>query len=71
MLRRARGFVTVEGVARGTPDLMVGSSLELAQMGEPFDGGGYYVTQVRHTYNLAQGHRTQFRAERATIGAPV
>ncbi len=69
MLRRARSFVTVEGVTRGTPDLIVGSSIELVQIGAPFDGEGYYVTRVRHTYDLAQGHRTQFHAERATLGA--
>ena len=69
MLRRARGFVTVSGVTRGTPDLVVGSQLTLEQMGDPFNGGGYYVTRVRHTYDLAQGHRTQFEAQRATVGA--
>jgi phage protein D len=68
MLRRARGFVNVNGVTRGTPDMVVGSLLELEQMGEPFNGEGYYVTRVCHTYDLAQGHRTQFEAERATVG---
>lgn len=68
MLRRARGFVTVTGVTRGTPDMVVGSLLTLEQMGDPFNGEGYYVTRVRHTYDLTQGHRTQFEAQRATIG---
>ena len=69
MLRRARGFVTLHAVTRGTPDLVVGSQLTLEQMGDPFNGGGYYVTRVRHTYDLAQGHRTHFEAQRATVGA--
>jgi uncharacterized protein len=67
MLRRARGFVTVAGTTSGTPDMVVGSRLTLERMGQPFDGPGYYVTRVRHTYDLTNGHRTHFAAERATI----
>jgi phage protein D len=67
MRRRARRFVTVNAVARGMPDLMVGSVLNLEQLGEPFNGDGYYVTKVQHTFNLNEGHRTSFEAERATI----
>jgi phage protein D len=69
MLRRARGFVTVSGVTSGTPDLVVGSQLGLSYMGAPFNGNGYYVTRVRHTYDLGQGHRTHFEAQRATVGS--
>ncbi|HZF28865.1 MAG TPA: contractile injection system protein, VgrG/Pvc8 family [Gammaproteobacteria bacterium] len=69
LLRRARAFVTVAGVTRGTPDLTVGTKLSLERVGAPFEGGGYYVTRVCHTYDLAQGHRTRFEAERATVGA--
>jgi len=68
MLRRARAFVTVDGVTRGTPDMVVGSHLALRHMGVPFNGDGYYVTRVCHTYDLNQGHRTQFTAQRATVG---
>lgn len=68
MLRRARGFVTVSGMTRGTPDMVVGSQLTLEQVGPPFDGRGYYVTRVRHTYDLTEGHRTEFEAERASVG---
>lgn len=67
MRRRARRFVTVNAVARGIPDLMVGSILNLEQLGEPFNGDGYYATKVQHTFNLGEGHRTSFEAERATI----
>jgi phage protein D len=69
MLRRARSFVNVTGVTRGTPDLVVGSQLGLSYIGAPFNGNGYYVTRVRHTYDLSQGHRTHFDAQRATVGS--
>jgi phage protein D len=67
MLRRARGFVTVAGVTSGTPDMVVGSRLTLERIGVPFEGSGYYVTRVRHTYDAIDGHRTHFVAERAAI----
>lgn len=67
MLRRARGFVTVSAITRGTPDLTVGSRLSLERMGRPFDGDGYYATSVCHTYDALSGHRTRFTAERATV----
>jgi phage protein D len=69
MLRRARGFVTVEGTTDGSPEMVVGSRVTLARVGKPFDGNGYYVTRFHHTYDLARGHRTHFRAERPTVGA--
>jgi phage protein D len=71
MLGRARGFVTIVGTTRGSPDMVVGSRLELQQIGRPFSGGGYYVTSIRHTYDLRLGHRTHFQAERPTIGGAV
>lgn len=67
MLRRARAFVTVNGVTRGTPDMVVGSRLSLERVGGPFEGGGYYVTRVCHTYDLQDGYRTHFAAERAVV----
>jgi phage protein D len=66
-LRRARAFVTVAGTAIGTPDMIVGSDLTLERAGAPFEGGGYYVTAVRHTYDLMSGFRTHFTAERPTL----
>lgn len=66
-LRRGRRFVTVTGVTSGTPDMVVGSRLTMERVGRPFNGGGYYVTRVRHTYDLTQGHRTHFEAERPTL----
>jgi phage protein D len=67
MLRRGRRFVTVTGLTNGTPDLVVGSRLTLQRVGAPFEGGGYYVTHVRHTFDLRCGFRTRFEAERATL----
>jgi phage protein D len=69
MLRRARAFVTVEATTRGTPQLVVGSLVELHDVGRPFDGGGYYVTRLCHTYDHTSGLRTRFEAERSTINA--
>jgi phage protein D len=67
MLRRARSFVRVAGTTRGSPEMIVGSRLTLQRVGRPFEGGGYYVTRVCHTYDLTSGHRTRFEAERPTI----
>jgi phage protein D len=67
MLRRARAFVTVDGLTRGSPDMVVGSIVELQDVGRPFEGGGYYVTRICHTYDLASGLRTRFEAERGTV----
>ncbi|MEW5770361.1 MAG: contractile injection system protein, VgrG/Pvc8 family [Pseudomonadota bacterium] len=69
MLTRARRFVTVAGVADGTPSLGVGSLLRLERVGPMFEGEGYYVTRVRHRFDLTHGYRTHFEAERAWIGS--
>jgi phage protein D len=67
MLRRSRRFVTVRGVTRGSPDMVVGSRLSLSSVGDPFEGGGYYTTRVRHTFDHTAGLRTHFEADRATV----
>ncbi len=67
MLRRARSFVTIKGTTRGTPQMNVGSMLSLERVGRPFEGGGYYVVGVRHTYDLSHGYRTGFEAERGAV----
>jgi phage protein D len=67
MLERSRGFVTVLGTTRGTPEMSVGSTLTFERVGKPYDGAGYYATSVRQSYDLNAGHRTHFRAERATL----
>lgn len=68
LLRRARGFVTATGTTNGTPEMVVGSRLELERVGRPFNGGGYYVTRVLHSWDREDGFRTRFEAERATVG---
>ena len=46
--------------------MVVGSRLTLERVGAPFEGDGYYVTRVRHTYDLAHGlpHPLRGRARR-------
>lgn len=67
MLRRSRAFVQVSGTTTGSPNMVVGSRLTLQRAGQPFNGNGYYVTRVRHAYDLTNGYRTHFQAERATV----
>src|SRR5215207_2515914 len=67
MLRRARSFVTAVGMTDGSPDMVVGSRLTFERVGAPFNGGGYYVTSVFHSYDLQDGYRTRFVDDRATI----
>ena len=64
---RARGFVRGYGVARCTPRVRVGSTVELSDLGPLFDGP-YYVTLARHTFDSEYGYRTTFYVERPGIG---
>ena len=68
MLRRARGFLRLSGVADGRPDLTVGSILDVQRVGGAFSGDGWYVTRVCHVYDLQDAHRTHFEAERPFLG---
>jgi hypothetical protein len=45
----------------------VGAELELKAVGPLFEGK-YYVTRVRHTFDLAHGYRTAFTVERPALG---
>jgi phage protein D len=65
--RRARQFVTGEGVTDGEPDLRVGATVTLEGLGPWFDGD-YYVTRVRHVFDLHDGYRTYFDVERPGLG---
>jgi uncharacterized protein len=47
--------------------MVVGSKVELQRVGGPFEGGDYYVTRLLHTFDLRDGFRTHFHAERPTI----
>ncbi len=68
MLRRARGFLRMSGVADGQPDLAVGSVLDVQRIGGAFSGDGWYVTRVCHRYDQQDAHRTHFEAERPFLG---
>jgi predicted nucleic acid-binding Zn ribbon protein len=46
---------------------VVGSRLTLSRVGPPFEGDGYYVTHVRHSYDTIRKLRTRFEAERSTV----
>jgi len=66
--RQTRKFVCAEGVAEGHPGIRVGTHLTLRGLGPRFENT-YYVTQVRHHYDVAKGYRTIFQAECAFFGA--
>lgn len=68
LLTRARRFVRAVGIADGNTDLRVGTVLKLERVTPLFEGDGYYVTRVRHQFDLSNGYRTHFEAERAWIG---
>ncbi|MEV2227880.1 contractile injection system protein, VgrG/Pvc8 family [Streptomyces phaeochromogenes] len=71
MLRRGRRFVTAAGTTNGSPDLLVGSRLTLRGVGRPFEGEGYYVTRIRHSFDYEHGFRTRFDAERSSLNEVV
>lgn len=65
--RRARRFVRIQGVTTGTPALRVGTHATVSGLGAWFSNT-YYVTAVRHRYDLVQGYRTEFEGECAFLG---
>jgi phage protein D len=65
--RRARRFVRGVGVTRGTPQLHVGSKVELVDLG-PWFAGTYLVTAVTHRFDQQDGYRTEFEAQRPNLG---
>lgn len=69
MRRRARSFVAIDGVTSGTPDLVPGARLDLRRVGRPFEGAGYRCCWARHSYDLSNGYRTTFRAERPGLAS--
>lgn len=68
LLARARRFVKASGVAEGNTELNVGTQLRLERVTPMFEGDGYYVTRVKHQFDLTHGYRTHFEAERPWIG---
>lgn len=69
LLGRARRFVAACGVADGSTAIKVGTLLRLERVSPLFEGEGYYVTRVRHQFDLTHGYRTHFDAERVWIGS--
>jgi phage protein D len=68
LLGRARRFVTAVGVADGSTAIRVGARLRLERVSPMFEGDDYYVTRVRHQFDVSNGYRTHFEAERPWIG---
>lgn len=67
--RRARGFVRIEGCARGDGNLRVGSWIELSGVNPQF-ANQYAVREAVHRFDLEGAYRTDFVAECAYLGAP-
>ena len=65
---RVRKFVCAEGIAEGNGAIRVGTHLTLSGVGPRFENT-YFVTKVRHHYDLTYGYRTAFNAECAYLGA--
>jgi phage protein D len=63
---RARRFVTGRGITEFDAKLRVGNTVELLGLGGMFSGK-YALTEVRHTFDMRHGFRTEFAAERAFI----
>lgn len=68
LLARARRFVGVSGTADGNTAIQVGTLLRLERVSPMFEGDGFYVTRVRHQFDLESGYRTHFEAERPWLG---
>ncbi len=65
--RNARRFVTGRAVMEGDGRLRVGAHVTLSGIGQMFNGR-YYVTEVRHLFDISQGYRTVIQVERPGIG---
>lgn len=65
----ARRFVVGRGVAETDAALRAGNYVKLQKVGPLFEGK-YYLTEVRHLFDVAKGLRTEFTGERPGIGKP-
>ena len=65
--RRARRFLTGQGVCEGDARLRVGAQLQIDGLG-PLFSGRYYVTEVSHLFDQRAGYQTRFRVERPGLG---
>lgn len=62
-----RHFVVGRGVAESDSRLRVGAFVNLQRLG-PMFSGKYYLSEVRHLFDGANGIRTEFTAERPGLG---
>jgi Bacteriophage probable baseplate hub protein len=62
----ARRFVVGRGVAETKATLRAGAYVRLQKLGPVFKGK-YYLTEVKHLFDLAKGLRTEFTAERPGV----
>jgi phage protein D len=65
----ARRFVVGRGRAQTDERLRVGAFLDLKGLG-PLFSGKYYLSEVRHMFDGAAGLRSEFSAERPSLGKP-
>lgn len=65
----ARRFVVGRGKAQADERLRVGAFVDLKGLG-PLFSGKYYLSEVRHLFDGASGLRTEFAAERPSLGRP-
>jgi phage protein D len=63
----ARRFVSGRGICDADAALRVGGYVDLQSLGQLFSGK-YYITEVRHIFDYANGMRTAFTCERPGIG---
>ncbi len=63
----ARRFLTAEGIADGDARVKVATEVTMAGLGPLFDGP-WYVTAVRHTFDMRNGFLSRFRCERPGLG---
>lgn len=55
--RLSGSFAELEAVVRGNPEIRAGSTVALAGVGAPFEGG-YTVTSARHVFDPVRGYET-------------
>ena len=65
--RRARRFLSGQGLCEGDGRLRVGAQVQLDGLG-PLFSGRYYVTEVSHLFDQRAGYQTRFRVERPGLG---
>lgn len=62
----ARKFVSGWAISEGDGRLRVGTHVNLQGIGDLLNGE-YYITHIRHVFDLKSGYRCKFRVERAEI----